>query len=165
MKTVTDYTEQELEDKIKAIKVLRETAEKISKHCKEELERRKQKAQLGVPLKRTLTEAPCEAVFKNFIELFSSEESANKFADYFANFVEALQNIAEGKPIDIKVLLPLLKKGKIAFCPILRAWFWTNETPKLSKGAWGIYGDCIWINGFNIKPPENWETSLMECGL
>lgn len=156
---------EDLEHRLEALEAQSRFTELQIKETKEELERRKKVLPLGVPIRGTLDEIPLNAVNRAFLQWFQCEASADKFTEYLANFVRALQDIAEGTPIDIKVLLPLLKKGKVAFCPMLRGWFWTNETPKLSKGAWGIYGDCIWINGFNIKSPKNWKTSLMECGL
>lgn len=102
---------------------------------------------------------------------FSSYESADKFGnDYLTNCVQALQDIAEGNPIDVKALLPLLQKGWVAMSAN-RQWRWYSEKPFRDEN--GIYG--VWsffdgtsvqnLNAFNIKPAEDWTKSLQECGL
>ena len=69
------------------------------------------------------------------------------------------------KPIDIKVLLPLMKKGWVAMDES-GFWFWHKDKPHKRGEYWrtkdDIAGDLV---TFNIKPAENWEESLMECGL
>ena len=163
MKPITDYTQQELEDKIKAIKAEREKTADALKRYEEELERRKQEFPLGVPLKGMTYEMPYEAVSRSFIKWFSCEASADKFEEYFVNFVEALQDIAEGKPIDIKVLLPLLPKGWVAMEKFGK-WYWFKCKPVIDvTDEWGYGGKMLYA--FNIKPSEDWRNSLMECGL
>ena len=70
------------------------------------------------------------------------------------------------KPIDIKVLLPLLKKGYVAMDKN-KSWNWFEEKPKAREGAWVNlnYSLLDHLRMFNLKPADNWETSLMECGL
>lgn len=163
-KTIEDYTMDELSAKIEAIKAERERTANALKRYEEELERRKQEAPLGVPLSGTLNEMPLEVVSRSFLEWFSSEASADKFADYFYNFVEALQDIAEGEPIDIKVLSPLLKKGYVAMDKCGN-WYWYEVKPKCRSDVWTSEKPDFYLYAFNIKPAENWENSLMECGL
>lgn len=163
-KQINDYTVDELSAKIEAIKAERERTANALKRYEEELERRKQEVPLGVPLKGTLNEIPLEAISRCFLEWFSSEASADKFADYFYNFVEALQKIAKGEPIDIEALLPLMKKGWVAMDKD-GCWCWYKEKPQIHRDLWNNNSFYIFLSCFNIKPAENWETSLMECGL
>lgn len=162
MKQIQDYTVDELSAKIEAIKAERERTAEALKKYEAELERRKHEPVLGVPLKGTLNEMPYEVFSRGFLEWFLSEASADKFADYFYNFVEALQDIAEGKPIDIKVLSPLLRKGWVAMDEDC-TWYWYPEKPAKAFEEWVGTG---WVlSSFNLKPAENWRESLMECGL
>ena len=134
------------------------------KSVKKELERRKQKVPLGVPLKGTLNEMPLEVISRGFLEWFSCEASADRFADYFYNFVEALQDIAEGKLIDIKVLLPLLQKGYVAMEQDTK-WYWYANEPVICGKTWIMGGPARSLSAFNVKPTEDWTQSLNECGL
>ena len=183
-KPITDYTTEELSTKIEALKAERERTANALRRYEEELERKKQEVPLGVPAERR---AYKEAYFVNctgrvvnqpldpndkydkeifdMLDVFTSEASAKKHIEMLLAWRKALVANSKGEPIDILVLLPLLKKGKVAFCPISQRWFWTNEIPQLMNETWGILGDYGWIGGFNLKPAENWETSLMECGL
>lgn len=166
-KSIEDYTAYELSAKIKAIKAERERTANALKRYEEELEHRKQKVQLGVPLNGTLNEMPLEVVSRGFLEWFSSEASADKFADYFYNFVEALQKLAKGEPIDIQALLPLLKKGWVAMDKDEDWYFFTNK-PSINFKAmdWRSKDIEFWkIRLFNLKPATDWTNSLMECGL
>ena len=164
-KPINEYTADELSEKIEAIKAERERTANALKRYEEELERRKQEVPLGVPLKGTLNEMPLEVISRGFLEWFSSEASADKFSDYFYNFVEALQKLAGGEPIDIEVLLPLLKKGWVAMDED-KEWFWYKCKPIKGINRWksgaNIYKHLF---PFNIKPADNWEESLMECGV
>ena len=132
------------------------------KRYEDELEHRKHEAQLGVPVEYPIG----DAVYRAFFLCFQSKESADKFDDeYFTNFIKALQDIANGEPIDIKVLLPLLKKGWVAM-DMNGDWYWYSEKPVLRDMYWSLEkGDGFRLGCFNIKPADNWETSLMECGL
>ena len=163
-KPIEDYTADELYAKINAIKAEHEKTANALKRYEEELERRKQEVPLGVPLKGTLNEMPLEVISRGFLEWFSSEASADKFSDYFYSFVEALQDIVEGKPIDIAVLLPLLKKGCVAM-DYNKNWYWYECKPKHDSTVWTAEKPAFYLSAFNIKPADNWEDSLMECGL
>ena len=163
-KPISDYTVDELSAKIEAIKTERERTANALKRYEEELERRKYENPLGVPLKGTLNEMPVEATSRCFLAWFSSEASADKFSDYFYNFVEALQKLACGEPIDIKALLPLLKKGWVAM-DYNKNWYWYEVKPERGSAVWTAEKPAFYLSAFNIKPVENWETSLMECGL
>ena len=156
-KQINDYTVDELSAKINAIKAEREKTANALKRYEEELERRKQEVPLGVPIGG--------AISRSFLLWFQSKESADKFDnEYFTNFIKALQDIANENPIDIKVLLPLLKKGWVAMDKD-GAWCWYEKKPKIHQDLWINSSSCKILSCFNIKPAENWEESLMECGL
>lgn len=166
-KLIEDYTMDELSAKIAAIKAERERTANALKRYEEELERRKHEPVLGVPLKGNLNEMPYEVFSKGFLEWFLSEASADKFADYYYNFVEALQDIADGNPIDIEVLKPLLQKGWVAMDEN-GDWYWYEKKPRIftSCASWSLFNYRYKIlYGFNIKPAENWKESVQECGL
>ena len=97
---------------------------------------------------------------------FNSTESQGVFSERLRGYVKALQEIAKGKPIDIEVLLPLLKKGWVAMDKN-GDWYWFKEKPYIEKYyySWNSGSPVCFIGGFNIKPAENWEESLQECGL
>ena len=158
-KLIEDYTADELSAKINAIKAERERTANALKRYEEELERRKQEVPLGVPIGG--------AISRSSLLWFQSKESADKFDnEYFTNFIKALQDIANKNPIDIKVLLPLLKKGWVARNKDGR-WFWYEYKPFKMTDLWSSEGssEMAFIGGFNLKPADNWEDSLMECGL
>lgn len=45
-------------------------------------------------------------------------------------------------------------------------WYWYEKMPRKTSAGWE-FGDFHYriLSGFNIKPAENWEESLQECGL
>ena len=164
-KQIEDYTVDELSAKINAIKAERERTANALKRYEEELERRKQEVPLGVPLPDK-DGAPFIGVY----ELgFSSEKSFYTFSERFQNYVTATRDNAKGEPIDIQVLLPLLKKGWVAYEKEY-GWVWFNNKPFILMGTeedktWSSKGSFGIIGGFKLKPAENWEESLQECGL
>lgn len=161
-KPIEDYTADELSAKIEAIKAERERTANALKKYEEELERRKKEVPLGVPLEdKTLYQ-----LFAVYGFYFDSKESEQVFNGRIKDYVEALQKISKGEPIDIKVLLPLFKKGWVAMDKN-GGWHWYKEKPYIEKfyHSWNSGMPVSFIGGFNIKPAENWETSLMECGL
>lgn len=181
VKNVTEYTKEELKEKIEAIKAERErTAEALRKY-EEELERRKQEVPLGVPCdgKFYVTwdgaaiEDREEKASKVNYNSFNSRESAEKHSEMLLAWRKALVANAKGEPIDIEVLLPLLPKGWVA-CDSSGEWFVFSCKPFIRQKA-GSKDEGIWDSErhtgfrgclpFNLKPAENWETSLMECGL
>lgn len=173
-KPINEYTADELYKKIESIKAEREKTANALKRYEEELERRKQEVPLGVPCKAgedtyncTITISPKEG--RNIFVLryyFSSEESARKHAEMISDWSkDGLVANAKGEPIDITVLLPLLKKGWVAMDKDGR-WFWYQYKPIKTTDKWGqSYFVLKELFSFNIKPVDNWETSLMECGL
>lgn len=172
-KPIEDYTADELSAKIEAIKAERERTANALKKYEEELERRKQEVPLGVPCKGgedtyncTITISPKEG--RNIFVLgyyFSSEESARKHTEMLLDWRKALVANSKGEQVDIKVLLPLLKKGWVAMNKD-EDWYWYSDKPTLTGCIWNCDVGCNnRIGGFNIKPAENWEESLMECGL
>lgn len=163
------------------------TAEEIQNHiekleqnicsCKEKIEWYKQeqerRKQLGVPCEGRfyviLNGNVSETLSKHMDSMFNSfhsEESAEKHAEMLLAWRKALVANAKGEPIDIKVLLPLLKKGYVAMDEDER-WYWHKDKPTLyeDEGTWRDAKVCYSLFAFNLKPAENWETSLMECGL
>ena len=159
-KQIEDYTVDELSAKINAIKAEREKTANALKRYEEELERRKQEVPLGVPLPDK-DGAPFIGVY----ELgFSSEKSFYTFSERFQNYVTATRDNAKGEPIDIKVLFPLLKKGYVAMDED-KNWYWHPVKPKHDSTVWIAEKPGAYLLAFNIKPAENWETSLMECRL
>ena len=160
-----EYTVDELSKKIQAIKAERERTANALKRYEDELERKKQEVPLGVPLPDK-DGAPFIGVY----ELgFSSEKSFYTFSERFQNYVTATRDNAKGEPIDIQVLLPLLKKGWVAYEKEY-GWVWFNNKPFILMGTeedktWSSKGSFGIIGGFKLKPAENWEESLQECGL
>ena len=168
---IKEMSESDLKQKIENIKAEREKTADALKRYEEELERRKKEVPLGVPLANTLMELPYDAVSRSFLMWFSSYESAEKFENgYLANFVNALQDIAEGKPIDIEVLKPFLRKGWVAMSAN-RQWMWYSAKPfRDENGIYGVWSFLVGTNvkffdAFNIKPADDWTKSLQECGL
>ena len=171
-KLIEDYTAGELSAKIQAIKAERERTANALKRYEEELERRKQEVPLGVPCKdkdadyyinlsvRKRNEQPY------YIEGYycQSKESAQKHIEMLIAWRRALVANSKGEPIDITVLLPLLKKGWVAMDKD-GYWYWYDEKPYARQSSWGYNSLCAHLDVFNIKPVENWEESLQECGL
>ena len=172
-KQIEDYTVDELSAKINAIKAEREKTANALRRYEEELERRKQEVPLGVPCdgkfyvdwRGAVQEDEEEASEVNF-NAFNSKESAEKHAEMLLAWRKALVANSKGEPIDIKVMLPLLKKGWVAMDKN-GSWHWYKEKPYIEKYyySWNSGSPVCFIGGFNIKPAENWEESLQECGL
>ena len=170
MKNIEDYTADELSAKIEAIKAERERTANALKRYEEELERRKNKNWL--PLNEesdfTINQLTLDT---SCIEIKVREGFHNK--DSFYKYLSALKATrkawfanSKGEPIDIKVLLPLLKKGWVAMDKN-GSWHWYKEKPYIEKYyySWNSGSPVCFIGGFNIKPVENWMDSLQECGL
>lgn len=161
-KPINEYTADELSTKIQAIKAERERTATALKRYEDELERRKQEGPLGVPLPDK-DGAPFVGVY----ELgFSYEKSFFTFSTRFQNYVTATRDNAKGESISIKVLLPLLRKGWVAM-DVSNEWHWFKEKPRLNKSCscWLTGGQVSFIGGFNLKPADDWKSSLQECGL
>ena len=135
-KPISDYTVDELSKKIEAIKAERERTANALKRYEEELERRKQE----VPQRRL--------------------NISNLYEDWLKNLVA----ISKGKPIDIQVLSPLLKKGYVAMDKCGN-WYWYEIKPIHDSDVWMSGKPAFYLSAFNIKPVENWEESLQECGI
>ena len=160
-KPISDYTADELSKKIEAIKAEREKTANALKRYEEELERRKQEVPLGVPIEDDVS----PDVYGAYHFGFESKESRFAFSIRLNDYVKSLQKNSKGEPIDIAVLLPLMKKGWVAMDKDGR-WFWYQYKPIKTTDKWGqSYFVLKELFSFNIKPAENWETSLMECGL
>ena len=104
-----------------------------------------------------------EASEVNF-NAFNSKESAEKHAEMLLAWRKALVANAKNEPIDIQVLLPLLKKGYVAMDKCGN-WYWYEVKPKCRSDVWTAEKPDFYLYAFNIKPAENWEESLQECGL
>ena len=171
-KQINDYTVDELSAKINAIKAEREKTANALKRYEEELERRKHEIPLGVPCdgkfyvdwRGAVQEDEEEEASEVNFNAFNSKESAEKHAEMLLAWRKALVANSKGEPIDIKVLLPLLKKGWVAMDKD-RSWYWYKEKPQINLDLWKNNSSYIFLSCFNIKPAENWEESLMECGL
>ena len=171
-KQIEDYTVDELSAKINAIKAERERTANALKRYEEELERRKQEVPLGVPCdgkfyvdwRGAVQEDEEEEASEVNFNAFNSKESAEKHAEMLLDWRKALVANSKGEPIDIKVLLPLLKKGWVAMDKD-RSWYWYKEKPQINLDLWKNNSSYIFLSCFNIKPAENWEESLQECGL
>lgn len=165
-KPINEYTMDELSAKIKAIKAERERTANALKRYEEELECRKQETPLGVPLDIPLEDEMLSLILGDYQFGFASEDSMNVFYERIKLYTEVLQKIAKGEPIDIRFLVPLMKKGWVAM-DALGVWRWYQEKPDRSICEWKNYGviPSERLSAFNIKSAENWETSLMECGL
>lgn len=177
MKTIEEYTDDELSEKIEAIKEEREKTENALKRYEEELERRKQETSFGIPDVGDWCVSPCNSVLStetlngwtqsllyDALNLFPSKESAEKHAEMLLAWRKALVANAKGEQIDIEVLLPLMKKGWIAMDDDKR-WWWYEDKPSMVRRRWITKGKFEKLSSFNLKPAENWEDSLMECGL
>ena len=171
-KQINDYTADELSAKIEAIKAEREKTANALKRYEKELERRKQEVHLGLPCdgkfyvdwRGAVQEDEEEEASEVNFNAFNSKESAEKHAEMLLAWRKALVANSKGEPIDIKVLLPLLKKGWVAMDKD-RSWYWYKEKPQINLDLWKNNSSYIFLSCFNIKPAENWEESLMECGL
>ena len=164
MKPIEEYTLDELSAKIEAIKAEREKTANALKKYEEEMERRKQEVPFGVPL----TSSQYAKILGTYYFGFSSDKAKKVFDGCLKDYVAALQKLARGEPIDIQVLLPLLKKGKVLYSPYDEKWKWVEQEAIVFAEEHGWYikkSQVLPIEGFNLKPADNWETSLMECGL
>ena len=170
-KQIEDYTVDELSAKINAIKAEREKTANALRRYEEELERRKHEIPLGVPCdgkfyvdwRGAVREDEEEASEVNF-NAFNSKESAEKHAEMLLAWRKALVENSKGEPIDIKVLFPLLKKGYVAMDED-KNWYWYSKKPEQGYYEWSQIEYSESLSAFNIKPADNWEESLMECGL
>ena len=93
--------------------------------------------------------------------IFESYESAEKHAEMLLDWRKALFANSKGEQIDIKVLLPLLKKGWVAMDKD-GSWCWYKEKPQINLDLWKSNSFYIFLSCFNIKPAKNWEESLQE---
>ena len=161
-KPISDYTVDELSEKIEAIKAERERTANALKRYEEELERRKQEVPLGVPLES----GQFAGILGTYYFGFASDKEKRVFDGILKDYVEALQKLAKGEPIDIRALLPFLKKGWVAMDKD-GEWFWYECKPSKEMSFWdsneGRFEDMFFP--INLKPADNWEESLMECGL
>jgi len=104
-------------------------------------------------------------IFINQLNAFSSRDSALKHKEMMLEWRKSLKDNNAGEPIDISVLLPLLKQGWVAM-DADKGWFWFSEKPEIVNDDWGLSTgsvfklDCM----FNLKPNASWKKSLMKCG-
>ena len=167
-KQIEDYTADELSAKIEAIKAERELTANALKRYEEELERRKNKNWL--PLNEEISFTTNQLTLDtSCIEIKVREGFHNK--DSFYKYLSTLKatrkawfDNSKGEPIDIEVLKPLMKKGWVAM-DYNKNWCWYEVKPERRSAVWTAEKPAFYLSAFNIKPAENWETSLMECGL
>ena len=181
---IKELSETDLKQKIENIKAEREKTADALKRYEEELERRKQEVSLGVPslvrvnydnkyytvsinndVRETLDLlSSFDDERFNCLNYFHSKESAQKHAEMLLAWCKALVANAKGEPIDISILRPLLKKGYAAMDEDER-WFWYEREPIKIGSVWlCVYCVCL-STTFNLKPAEDWKSSLMKCGL
>ena len=178
---IKEMSESDLKQKIENIKAEREKTADALKRYEEELERRKKEVPLGVPQDGKFFVHSDYCVGERFglfsceymkYNCFPSEESAQKHAEMILDWrKDGLVANAKGEPIDIKVLLPLLRKGFVAMDEV-GTWFYFSEVPTRhdKSGFWLLPSDSETgffspISAFNIKPADDWTKSLQECGL
>lgn len=185
-----NFKETKTGDLIKRIENLKAERERMADclaRLESELERRKQVVSFGVPfIPRNkekywfITDRGYVSHLINedtlidrdtieFLNSFRSKESAEKHLEMLSDWrKDGLLANYNGEPIDIKVLLPLLKKGWVAMDKNGR-WFWYNEKPIKDDNVWLCSDGSHYAEElpkcFNIKPAEDWRNSLMECGL
>ena len=174
---IKEMSESDLKQKIENIKAEREKTADALKRYEEELERRKKEVPLGVPQDGKFFVHSDYDVGERFglfsreyvkYNCFPSKESAEKHAEMLLSWRKSLVEISKGEQIDIEVLLPLMKKGKVLYSPYDEKWKWLEPEAIAFAEEHGWYiknSQVLPIEGFNIKPAENWENSLMECGL
>ena len=174
---IKTLSESDLKQKIENIKAEREKTADALKRYEEELERRKNDVPLGVPQDGKFFVYSDYDVGERFglfsreyvkYNCFPSKESAEKHAEMLLSWRKSLFEISKGEQIDIEVLLPLMKKGKVLYSPYDEKWKWLEPEAIAFAEEHGWYiknSQVLPIEGFNIKPAENWENSLMECGL
>lgn len=183
-KSIEEYTELELREKIFNIKVEREKTADALKKYEEELERRKQEVPFGVPFTPTTADGDCwwldfgGSPIHNFFNdrnfdhqvisqcgYFKSYESAKKHAEMLKDWRKELVANSKGESIDIQVLLPLMKKGWVAMDKD-GDWFWYNKKPNQGSEEWEAESFInVDLRAFNIKQVKNWKNSLEESGL
>lgn len=176
-------SDKQLIEKINNLKAERERTADCLKELEAELKKRKNKTPLGVPSSNrvknyySVTEyGHINALYddddeldKRFFDIgnyFSSKESAEKHSEMLLDWrKDGLLANANGEPIDIKVLLPLLKKGWVFYQGNINAWLWSKNKPTLTNIRWEYEAEFYPIHAFNIKPAKDWRKSLMECGV
>lgn len=187
---LTSLSDEKLTEKIANIKTEQKRMENALKQYEAELERRKQKVPLGVPVtasdqtdrnhyytlnsgldvyKFTDEDDEADRQLKNVLNFFKSEESAKKHAEMLLAWRKALVANAKGEPIDIKVLLPLLSKGWVC-CTEFGYWLYSKERTTLNRSCiidrWEFKEGYHQLDEFNLKTFDgDWKDSLMECGL
>lgn len=173
---LTSLSVEKLTKKIENIKAERERTENALKQYEAELERRKNVVPLGVPYDgcyyinwRGDADDNCrfQEAEKVNLNAFNSKESAERHAKMLLAWRKALVANAKCEPIDIEVLRPLLKKGKVFYDPCMEEWFWAKKNATVTQGenTWIVRGVVCRLTAFNLKLSEDWRNSLMECGL
>lgn len=176
---IKEMSESDLKQKIENIKAEREKTADALKRYEEEMERRKKEVPLGVPQDGKFFVHSDYCVGERFglfsreyvkYNCFRSKESAQKHAEMLLAWRMALVDVVNGKPIDIEVLNPLLRKGWVAMSAN-RQWRWYSAKPfRDENGIYGVWSFLVGtsvkeLDAFNIKPAEDWTKSLQECGL
>ena len=159
---IKELSEENLKHIIENLKAECEKKADALRWYEEEWRRRKTKNQLplGVPLRNLNGSKACN----KYLYFFSSKESSKVFDGWLKDYVEALQRIAKGEPIDIRFLVPLMKKGWVAMDKS-GSWHWYAKKPKQGSDEWIATGFITSFHAFNLKPADDWKTSLQECGI
>lgn len=162
MANYKNVSDKQLLERINNLRAECERTADCLKELEAELKRRAEGMPLGIPL----TSSATGRVLSTYYFYFTSDKSKKVFDERLKEYFEALQKLAKGEPIDIEVLLPLLKKGWVAMDKN-DTWHWYKEKPYIEKNyfCWNTGHQFSFIGGFNIKPAKYWSESLMECGL
>ena len=96
---------------------------------------------------------------------FDSLEDAQAYKDRLTEWKGSVERVHKSLPINVRVLFCLLPSGWVAMDK-RGCWYWYEKKPIRKYSRWeAIEGDYHTLSAFNLELAENWETSLMECGL
>lgn len=174
---VQEITEAEVNAQISKLEQNIKACQEKVKWYKDELERRKLQVPLGVPSdgkfyvdwKGRADEDCFDTMEDTAYNSFSSYESAKVHAKMLEEWRrDGLLANSKNEQITIDVLRPLLKKGKVLYSPTDKKWKWVDNKTTICPENYGWFlqgGKVVPIEGFNLKPAEDWEKSVMDCGL
>lgn len=114
-------------------------------------------------LEQILTSLSDEKLTQKIENIKAERERTEKALKQYEDELKRRKN---AKLIDIKVLLPLLKKGKVFYDPCMEEWFWAKKNATVTQGenTWIVRGIVCRLTPFNLKLSVDWRNSLMECG-
>lgn len=188
---IESMSDQELIDNVSEVKMMILKNKLMLQQLEQEVKQRKQKPYIGAPCPHRLRGKPfytlssdlsvecfiddfenreiAETAF-NTLNYFDSAESAQKHAELLLLWKRDLINASNGNPIDPRVVAVLFTQGYMVMSR-RGTWYYYPSKPVLDSrdGCWvrASAGDVTidLSRIFNIKPVENWQESLLECGL